>query len=113
MVYGDETRLRVYKGSNGRVLWDTDRPDGTTYDDSKMLDMTASFFYINGSPLAGMNDPHTAQEGTYFVSGFRGNGEPWVDPTTGLETKFPLSGDPVQGSGWIYTMLSSPKDWKS
>lgn len=85
-------------------------PDGTVYEDSKMLAMTASFFYINGSPLAGMNDPHDPQGGYYFASGYRGNGEPWTDPTTGLETKFPLSGDPVQGSGWTYPMLSSPKD---
>jgi hypothetical protein len=41
VVYGDETRLRVYRGSNGHVLWDTPRPDGTTYDLPVIVDVDA------------------------------------------------------------------------
>jgi hypothetical protein len=34
VVYGDEGRLRVYRGSDGQVLWDVPRPDATGYDNT-------------------------------------------------------------------------------
>jgi RHS repeat-associated protein len=32
VVYADELKLRVYRGTDGAVLWETPRPNGTTYD---------------------------------------------------------------------------------
>ena len=32
VVYADELKLRVYRGSDGVVLWETARPSGTTYE---------------------------------------------------------------------------------
>ena len=79
---------------------------GRVYEDSRKLDMTAFFLYMNTDLLTGMEDPTKDNDGAieayYFVKGYRGNGLPWTDPTTGLETHFPLSGDPVTGTGWTY-----------
>ena len=36
-----------------------------------------------------------------FARGFNTNGNPYIDPTTNQQTKFPLSGDPVTNSGWL------------
>jgi len=93
-------------------------PDGTTYPDMKILDMTAFFAYINGSPIAGMEDPslqdaNGALEAYFFASGYRGNGDPWQDPTQGnAETNFPFAGDPVSGTGWLMADISAPKDMR-
>jgi hypothetical protein len=92
-------------------------PDGTVLADKKILQMTSFFAYINGAPITGMGDPSLqdaqgAQEAYYFVNGFRGNGEPWTDPTTGLETNFPFSGDPVLNTGWLMSSITSPKDMR-
>lgn len=90
-------------------------PDGSEIADRKILDMTAYFTFINGSSMAGLNDPDLesaegATQAYFFVQGFRGNGEPWNNPITGEDTKFPLSGDPVAGTGWLFRHLSPPKD---
>jgi hypothetical protein len=37
-----------------------------------------------------------------IARGFDSQGNIIIDPTTSSPTKFPLSGDPVTGSGWIY-----------
>ena len=93
-------------------------PDGTTLPDMKILDMTAFFAYINGSPIACMEDPslqdaNGALEAYFFASGFRGNGETWQDPTQGnADTKFPFAGDPVSGTGWLMADISPPKDMR-
>jgi hypothetical protein len=92
-------------------------PDGTVIPDKKILNMTTFFAYINGSPIAGMTDPsledaNGGQEAYFFVQGRLGNGEPWIDPGTGLETTFPLAGDPVAGTGWLFSSLTSPKDMR-
>jgi hypothetical protein len=39
VIYGDELRLRVYRGSDGRVLWDIPRPDVTGYDMPIVVDV--------------------------------------------------------------------------
>ena len=36
--------------------------------------------------------------------------EPWTDLSTGLETKFVLSGDPVTGTGWVDGVQLPPGD---
>ncbi|MCK4579042.1 MAG: hypothetical protein KAU50_09650, partial [Candidatus Marinimicrobia bacterium] len=35
---------------------------------------------------------------------------PWTDPITGEITKFPLSGDPIAGTGWIDGIIMPPGD---
>jgi len=92
-------------------------PDGTVLTDQKILQMMSFFAYIRNSPVTGMNDPTLqdaagAQEAYYFVRGFRGNGEPWTDPVTGLETQFPFSGDPILNTGWLMSSITPPKDMR-
>jgi hypothetical protein len=92
-------------------------PDGTVLADKKILQMTSFFAYINGAPITGMGDPSLqdaqgAQEAYFFVNGFRGNGEPWTNPVTGLETKFPFDGDPILNTGWLMASITAPKDMR-
>jgi hypothetical protein len=88
-------------------------PDGTVIPHSKILGMTAYFAYICGAPIAGMNDAHTPKEGYYFCQGLLGNGDEWLDPTTGYApTTFPFSGDPVAGTGWLMSSVTSSCDVK-
>ncbi|MBN1894306.1 T9SS type A sorting domain-containing protein [bacterium] len=96
-------------------------PDGTILPDMKILDMTAFFAYINGSPITGMEDPDLGMYGGtngathayFFASGFRNTGEAWIDPSQGnAETKFPFAGDPVSGTGWLMADISPPKDMR-
>jgi hypothetical protein len=37
-----------------------------------------------------------------YAIGLSQNGTPYIDPTTNQQTTFPLSGDPVNNSGWIF-----------
>ena len=39
VVYGDEERLRIYRGVDGHVLWWVPRTDGTTYDMPLVVDV--------------------------------------------------------------------------
>jgi Tol biopolymer transport system component len=48
-------------------------------------------------------DPHTAQEAYNYMRGTRQDGSAFIDPTTSQPTRFPFSGDPVAGTGWIDT----------
>ena len=57
--------------------------------------------YNNGSPPPSYPENNTQ---TYRVlSGLWNTGASWIDPITNQPTKFPYSGDPVTGSGWIMT----------
>jgi hypothetical protein len=70
------------------------------------LPMTAAYYYINSDPT--LTDP---TQGSYaegavrwyrFFQGRIGlTNEPFIDPNTGLESKFTLPGDPVTRTGWI------------
>ncbi len=72
----------------------------------KNLPMTAAFYYINTDPT--LTDP---VQGSYaegavrwyrFMKGRIGlTNEPFIDPITGQESPFTLTGDPVAGTGWI------------
>jgi len=80
----------------------------------KNLPMSAHYFFINGDPI--YTDPPLGDyEGSLeFWNLFNGRvtttGAPFVDPTTGQETKFALAGDPVAGTGWIDGILHPPGD---
>ncbi|MBN2416127.1 hypothetical protein JXO52_09805, partial [bacterium] len=86
--------------------WNHDR----ILQDKRILQQTAAFHFINGGPIPAMRDPHTAQEQYNFCRGLLSDGSPMIDPTTGRATTFWLAGDPITGSGWIYTDLMSPMD---
>ncbi|MCP5064266.1 MAG: T9SS type A sorting domain-containing protein [Ignavibacteriae bacterium] len=81
----------------------------------KNLPMTTHYFFINGDAVYA--DPNLGDyvNGTLqFHNLFRGRisttGEPFIDPTTGNQAKFTLSGDPVVGTGWVDGMLHPPGD---
>ncbi|MEO8209950.1 MAG: T9SS type A sorting domain-containing protein, partial [bacterium] len=51
----------------------------------------------------GVGDPANYQETYLNLQGFKGTGAQWINPFTNEVTKFPYSGDPVTGTGWIET----------
>jgi hypothetical protein len=57
--------------------------------------------YINAT------DPNTADKTYNYMLGLNADGSTVIDPTTGLPTKFQVSGDPTTGTGWLD---SSPAD---
>ncbi|MBN1638930.1 MAG: T9SS type A sorting domain-containing protein [Ignavibacteriales bacterium] len=82
--------------------------------DYKNLPMSALFYFINPDPV--YRDP---EQGVYqgtlqFWNLFRGRvsttGSPFIDPITGLPTKFCLNGDPVTQTGWVDGVLHPPAD---
>ncbi len=52
---------------------------------------------IGGS--APLDDPQNAQEAYNYMQGLKSDGSPFMDG--GTPTTFPLSGDPVTGTGWV------------
>lgn len=67
------------------------------------LPMTAFTFYINGDNTYQDPDLGVAAGSVQFynyLSGYVWDGSPFLDPNTGNEVKFVLSGDPVAGTGW-------------
>ncbi|GAB4296273.1 MAG: hypothetical protein Kow0098_19310 [Ignavibacteriaceae bacterium] len=69
----------------------------------KNLPMTSFVIYLNGSTV--YSDPELGvKEGSVqFYNNFQGytiNGTQFIDVSSGLPTKFCLSGDPVSGTGW-------------
>lgn len=60
----------------------------------------SSFQYFNeGGPEPDF--PYAAAEVYRVLNGLWRNGHQWINPISGLPTKFPFSGDPVTGTGWI------------
>ncbi len=82
----------------------------------KNLEASAHYFFINSDAV--YSDPTLGGDyvnGTLqFHNLFRGRisatGTPFIDPTTGLETKFALAGDPITGTGWVDGLLHPPGD---
>lgn len=69
----------------------------------KNLPMTAFTLYINGDPIytdPRQGDAQGSIEFYYYMTGFLKDGTPFIDPHTGLPTKFAVTGDPVAGTGW-------------
>ncbi len=88
--------------------------DNRVLQDKKNLPMTAFYFFINSDAV--YTDP---KQGEYpgsieFYNLFQGKvsttGDPFVDPVTGQETKFALTGDPLTGEGWVDGLLHPPGD---
>jgi hypothetical protein len=65
------------------------------------LGMTSYNKYINGT------DPDNYTKAYNFMKGLKADGTPLVNPVTGDVTTYFVSGDPVDGTGWLDT---SPND---
>jgi len=71
---------------------------GPTLVGNETLSMTAHFYFDSGI----WGDPESAGEYYNFMQGKYGyNGQPFIDPVTGQETSYALSGNPLTGEGWI------------
>ena len=82
--------------------------DGKLKTNYKNLPMSAHYFFINGD--ADYEDPKLGDyvEGTlYFYSLFVGK---YCTLCHGDRIKFPLSGDPLTGTGWVDGILHQPGD---
>jgi hypothetical protein len=80
----------------------------------KNLPMTAAYYFTNGD--ASVTDPtqgsiQGSDQFYNFMNGTIGlTGDPFIDPTTGMPTKFALNGDPQTGVGWTDGILNGPGD---
>lgn len=87
---------------------------GHYYKGKKNLPMTQFLFFLNSDSVY-KDPPFSDYAGTIqYKKIFEGKawqkGEPFKDPTTGYETKFPLAGNPVTGTGWIDGIIRNPGD---
>ena len=80
----------------------------------KNLPMSAFFFFINSDAV--YRDPTQGDKvgaqhwKNLFTGKISTTGVPFKDPTTGKNTKFTLSGDPITGRGWIDGIIHRPGD---
>lgn len=125
---GCDTTLSLgytYNGTNNDAIYGTPPPavgydffqgpivEGSATDSAKFLGgwrygyrnlpMTAFAFYINGSSVYADPDlgiPDGSVQFYNYMQGLVWDGQPFIDPNTGLPVKFVLAGDPVAGTGW-------------
>ena len=78
------------------------------------LPMTAYYYFTLQNPLLSDPPQGTLEGASQFYNFMQGKigstGEYFINPVTGLPTRFALSGDPVAGLGWIDGMLQSSGD---
>jgi hypothetical protein len=72
----------------------------------KLVGMNVYNIFTNGSPDSCTNDPDHALAGYNFMKGFDGCGNPFINPVTGLVTKFKYSGNSCNRTGWVDNALS-------
>ncbi len=96
-----------------------DSPGDTAYlpsgvfPDKKVLPMTAFVKYINSNATYSDPDLQSANGGFQaynYVQGFIWDGSEFIDPFTGLPSKFVNPGDPVTGTGWLGFYEAPPAD---
>lgn len=75
----------------GNIAW----VNGVPVPDHRNLTMTSFQKYINGT------DPDSPVVSYNYMQGLNADGSPMVNPVTGEVTTFSVSGDPVDGSGWV------------
>lgn len=66
------------------------------------LDMTSFIKINNSSSVPCENDPVGEPLGAYnLMKGYKKDMSPWINPTSGEQTKFVYSGDPATNNGWV------------
>ncbi len=95
----------AYNGTNADAVYGAAPPAvGALFLSSPAVGMTTAQSFdrwINGA------DPQNAGETWNILNGYARDGVVRIDPTTGSPTRFDVSGDPLEGTGWIDT---SPGD---
>ncbi len=82
---------------------DTSIFKGIKKTDYKNLNLVSFHAIGDDAILHPLNRPaYSLQDAWNFARGLDGNGNIIIDPTTGLPTKFPFGGDPVNNTGYIY-----------
>ena len=89
-------------------------PDGSVVYNRQALGLS-SFTYMLDSDSNHRSRPELesangASIAYHDLQGLRGDGQPWEDPVAGVQTPYPLSGDPLTGTGWLFKHVSPPKD---
>jgi hypothetical protein len=56
------------------------------------------------APAFSGTDPSSALQSYRLLQGLDAQGNEWIDPATHLPTRFPYSGDPLSGTGWLATI---------
>lgn len=82
---------------------------GPSVDGSSTLPMSAFYFFSRDNPTVADPTMGSMEGALQFYNFLRGRigstGEPFINPVTGLETPYALSGNPLNGEGWIDGML--------
>ncbi len=77
------------------------------------LPVSTFAFYINGNSIytdPDLGTPNGAVMMYNYQRGFLWNGNPYIDPSTGLNSKVCLAGDPLKKTGWVDGLLHAPGD---
>ncbi len=75
---------------------------GSKKNNSKNLKLTSFHGISDDAVVDPLTRPAESRADAWnFARGLDGNGNIIIDPTSGLETKFPFSGDPVTERGWL------------
>lgn len=61
----------------------------------------SAFSYFASGALPQMSDPTTGVQVYNYARGLTRDGNPITDPTVASSTVYPISGDPVTGTGWV------------
>jgi hypothetical protein len=70
--------------------------------------MSVFNWYDNSNdPFIG--NPSTSKEAYRYMSGYRRDGSPMINPVGGYQTRFAFSGDPVTGQGWIQSIATDQR----
>jgi len=69
--------------------------------------ITGHHMYLNANPSNG--DPANYRQTYLVLQSIKNTGVKWIDPFTNLPSKFPYSGYPENGTGWIETNGSNKR----
>ncbi|MHB8581012.1 MAG: T9SS type A sorting domain-containing protein [Ignavibacteriaceae bacterium] len=98
---------------DGNTL-DTALFNGNKIPGKKNLQMTSSYFFVNGNANFGdppLGSPTGATQFYNFLNGNYGlSGLPFINPINNEPTKFVFSGNPVTGTGWLDGVASPMGD---
>jgi hypothetical protein len=84
-------------------LPDSAKFDGRWIKGKTNLPLTSFSFYINSDNTyidPDLGSPSGSIQMYYYMTSRTYDGSPFVDPNTGLEVQYCLSGDPIAGTGW-------------